>query len=515
MGTLREIAQVYDILRKAIEVRKDEFCSLKLDIVSRDPDRRRARTIIRDQREKIEEIEAFFAFPDRVHSWQSWLRLILEDYFVIDAVTIWKWRDFSNKLIGLRVLDGALIKPMLNVQGDIPAPPDIAYQQYVWGVARWMFTADELIYAPKNKRINSAYGFSPVEQFITHISLALRFQRFQLDYFTDGTLPEGVAEVPASWSKKQIDEFEQAWTAALAGDTRMFHRLQFVPSGFKFHNFKEPQHIFSTDFGRWLLGVTCAAMDLMPQELGFEPQHGGLGGKGFSEEQSIINKRKAIKPLATWLCDEILNPIIWNEFKAPGLKAVFREDTSTDEKLSQMQARDLQIRNGSMSIDEAIEEDGGEPIGVGRLFVFGTSVLGEPDLIALSKVGAAALNVQGSPLPEGHSQAPAGITAQEAHPPSPDAITLDPQQALLQSRQQVQVESQQSQRMAHQEETDPRANDRSELEHGEVIKTELDTFNRYVKARKRDGKWRDFKSTVFPAPVLTALNESARQEVGV
>lgn len=411
MSSLRALADVYDILRKCIEVRKDELCSMSFGVIARETDRRKARQVVQDQQSTIREIETFLMFPDRKHTWQTWLRMLLEDYFVVDAASIWKHRDYGGRLIGLRVLDGALIKPMLSINGDTPDPPDTAYQQYVWGLPRWNFSAEELLYCPKNVRPNRAYGFSPVEQFLTHVTLSLRYQRFQLDFFTDGTVPEGVAEAPASWSPKQLQDFNAIWDRMLAGDSRALHKLRFVPAGFKFHQFKE--HTFNSEFARWLVGVTCAAFDLQPQELGFEPMHGGLGGRGFSEEQSIILKRKAIYPLQRWLLDEIINPIIWEEFGATDLQGTFIDEGSSREQLQQMQARDLAIRNGTMSIDEAVEEDGGEPPGIDRIFVVGNLVYGAPDLLALSTVGAAALNISGTPPPEGSRPVPLGMTAAE------------------------------------------------------------------------------------------------------
>ncbi len=576
MQTLRDVSNVYDILRKAIEVRKDEFCNLRFSVIARDPDRRRARQVIRDQQSKIREIEDFFVFPDRRSSWQSWLRMMLEDYFSVDAVTLWKWRTLDGRLHGLRVLDGALIKPLLNINGDPPLPPDPAYQQYVWGVPRWSFTTDELIYAPKNRRTFTPYGFSPVEQFLTHVILSLRYQRFHLDYFTDGTLPEGVAEAPATWSSKQIQEFSSIWNDALSGDSRALHKLRFVPAGFKWHQFK--QFDFNTDFARWLVGVTCAAMDLMPSELGFEPLHGGLGGKGFSEEQSLINKRKAIRPLKRWLLDEIINPIIWEEFDAPELVGTLLGENEVEEQLQQTQARDIAIRNGTMTIDQAIEEEGGEPVGIDRIFVYGTNVLGLPDLKALSTVGTMALNVKGSPAPEGSRQLPAGVTATEepqveaaevkaglpigragavpktpvtpdgqspksAAPPkpkdpieearkklkTPDEVVTNPHEALVQAMMESQVAGQSG---AEDDESDNisrgdsshlirnRGPDQSRSNLATANKSvdlqsvtaELAAFARFAKKRHDEGRWRDFRSDVIPPDVLERMNRSAEQQ---
>ncbi len=389
LDTLRRLANTYDLVRKAIEVRKDELCAMRFDIIARDTDVRRARVVVKEQQAKIAELREFFAFPDRRHSLHAWLRMLLEDYFVIDAVSIWKWRRLDGSLYALRLLDGATIKPLLDERGERPLPPDPAYQQYLYGVPRESFDAEELLYAPKNVRVHSPYGFSPVEQFLTHINLALRFQRFTTDFFTDGTLPEGVATAPAEWTAAQMAEFNEYWDRLLAGDSRALHKLHFVPEGFKFELLKP--FTFDASFARWLMSVTCAAFDLSPLELGFEPVHGSLGGKGIAEEQSTILRRKALQPLVRWLCDEVFNPIIWHDLGAPDLQATLTLTGDTEEQLQAMQARDFAIRNGTLSIDQAVEEEGGEPPGIGRLFVVGGRVLFEPDLVRGTQLGAAAL----------------------------------------------------------------------------------------------------------------------------
>lgn len=480
--TLRQLADTYDLLRKAIELRKDEVCSLQFDIVARDPDRRRAKQVVREQQAKIAAIRAFFAFPDGRETWQSWLRRLLEDYFVVDAVTIWKRRTLGGALHSLRLIDGTTIKPLLSVQGDRPEPPDPAYQQYLYGVARESFTADELIYAPKNRRNQTPYGFSPVEQFLWHINEALRYGRFRLDWFTDGTLPEGVAVAPPGTTPQQLRELRDWWDGVMAGDTRALHKLQWVPAGTTFHAFKTFE--FSADFARWLVTLTCSALDVTPQELGFDPEHNGLGGRGYAEEQSTILKRKSTGPLVRWLCDEILNPLIWREFGAPELAASFRDLGDAEDRLQAMQARDLAIRNGSVSIDQAVEEDGGEPPGIGRLFVFGNSVLFEPDLVQGTLQGTdgdAPRPVAGAEPETVGSDGAVSTTTPEGHAPARSGEAV------------------------------AGAAERSD---GDATLAEVQRFLRFARERQRSGKWRDFTSAAIPAATLAALNKAAQAGAG-
>lgn len=487
--TLRDLADTYDLLRKAIEIRKDELCALRFDLAARDPDKKAAKQVVAKRQGQIAAIRAFFDRPAPGMVWQDWLRALLEEYFVLDAVTIWKWRTLGGKLHGLRLLDGATIKPLLSVQGDLPQPPQAAYQQYLYGVARDTFTTDELIYAPKNRRLHKAYGFSPVEQFMWHINEALRYNRFRLDFFTDGTLPEGVAIAPPGTTPAQLAELRTWWDGVMAGDTRALHKLQWVPAGTGFHAFKTFE--FNEAFALWLVQLTCAAIDVTPQELGFPPK-GGLGGKGFSEEQTAVMDRKSTGPLVRWLCDRILNPIIWDDFGCPDLHAVFVAEGDEEDQLQAMQAREIAVRIGLKSIDELVEEDGGTPPGIGRLVMVGNNILFEPDLLLGSKEGAHAVAGVEMDTP-GEGEKPPSAP-KPGTPGSNDVTGATDQPPLAQPKP-----------AASGQQAKPAA---PPPDQGKAA--ELDRFLAFARKRQQAGKWRDFDSGILEPTTLKALNTAAR-----
>lgn len=195
---LRGLADFYDLLRTVIETRKDQMARLAWRIRRRDGVSGPANDA------RIAEISAFFARPDRIHSWAGWLRMLIEDLLVIDAPTLYRRRTRGGRLWALEPLDGATIKRLIDDWGRTPAPPAPAYQQILKGMPAVDYTADELIYAPRNPRAHKAYGFSPVEQVQMSVNIALRRQIYQLQYYTEGNIPEALIGVPDSWNPDQI-----------------------------------------------------------------------------------------------------------------------------------------------------------------------------------------------------------------------------------------------------------------------------------------------------------------------
>jgi hypothetical protein len=90
--TLRELSRTCDILRLVIETRKDQVESMDWQIRPR-PDSKAS-----PEDPRIAKIQAFFLSPDKRTDWTGWLRAMLEDLFVLDAVAIYKRRDKVGRL---------------------------------------------------------------------------------------------------------------------------------------------------------------------------------------------------------------------------------------------------------------------------------------------------------------------------------------------------------------------------------------------------------------------------------
>jgi phage portal protein BeeE len=79
-------------------------------------------------------------------------------------------------------------------QGQTPVHPGsiqggnvTAYQQVLKGLPAVNYSARDIVYRPRNVRAHKVYGYSPVQQVLMTVNIALRRQLWQLDYFFEGS----------------------------------------------------------------------------------------------------------------------------------------------------------------------------------------------------------------------------------------------------------------------------------------------------------------------------------------
>lgn len=120
-------------------------------------------------------------------SFEAWLDAVIEEVLVKDALTIKVNRTVSKRIYSLSLLDGATIRPCLDLTGHVPDPPLPAYHQFLnevprvdivptvsgtdlsqliqtHGPAAWAYTTDQVLYLPRWKRSWTAYGHPVTER---------------------------------------------------------------------------------------------------------------------------------------------------------------------------------------------------------------------------------------------------------------------------------------------------------------------------------------------------------------
>ncbi len=363
---MRALADSLDLVRVAIETRKDQVSkmpwSFRAKTARQTPGARVAQstTSTASTSSRIDELTTFFQSPDREHDFNEWLRMILEDLLVIDAVTLSPTVDDhgavwapGKEVRRFEVIDGATIKRVIDDMGRTPPPPEVAYQQVLKGVPAIDFTADELVYRPRNLRAHKFYGYSAVEQIIITINIALRRQMYTLAYFTDGNVPEAICQTPEQWNTDSVREFQNWFDSTLAGNLEQRRRIIFIPNagGQGAVQFtKEPP--LSNDLDEWLARIVCWAFSLSPQALIRQMN------RATAETAKEQADEEGIAPLLNWIAS-LINSLVRKYFGYDDVEFAWGE-RKDENKLEQAQINQIYVQSGILTVDE-VRESLGKP----------------------------------------------------------------------------------------------------------------------------------------------------------
>ena len=311
---------------------------------------------------RVKALTAFFQRPDGEHGWQDWLRPILEDLFVIDAPALYLRRDRGGRLVELVQIDGATIKPIIDDWGRTPRPYSIggvdtyppAYQQILKGLPAVDYSTRDLLYRPRNRRIHTPYGFSAVEQIVTTVNIALRRQLSTLSYFTEGNIPDAIAQLPKEWSPDQIVSFQQHWDAYFSGDLGRRRRVKFVPgAGANFIHETRPADL-KGDFDEWLAKLVCFAFSISPQALTKQMN------RASADTQKQLSEEEGLEPILLWI-KALIDDVIAYEFGASDLAFTWDNDDEADET-AQLAVLSGYVSKAIMTVNEARDRLGLDPL---------------------------------------------------------------------------------------------------------------------------------------------------------
>jgi hypothetical protein len=313
--------------------------------------------------------------------------MLLEEHLVTDATSIYRRNDLQGDVTRLELLDGTTIKPIINYDGRRPDSGP-AYSQVIKGLPAIEYTADELIYAPRNPRTHKVYGYSCVEQVIVTVNIGLRRQVSQLAYFTDGTVPDAVSQVPPDWSMQKIKEFQDYWDT-LINDAVTRRKLKFIPGGAQFQMTRNDQYLVD-QFDEWLARIVQYCFSLPPTPLV------RMMNRGTAESAYEQSLDEGLQPLMMWV-KGIIDDIIERWFDEPDLEMVFDDIRKIDP--GEKEQRDLQlVPQGIISRDDMRADRGLEPMGVPPI-ITGIGPLGFMSIDAVKKAIANGWDLQGMPAP--------------------------------------------------------------------------------------------------------------------
>lgn len=256
-GALRQFSRNCEIARLVMEKVKDQITAYKWQFMPKENAK------IDGDDPRIDFLTEFFKKPDKINPFGVWLRMVLEDFMAIDAVTIYRVKDRVGRPYSFEIFDGGTIKPLIDADGRRPLAPDAAFQQVIKGAPRANYTTDEMLYSPRNLMPDDpTYGYSLIEQSLMTIEQSMQRQKYQLAYFTEGSVPDSYMTMADGMTPDQIREFEDNFNDILSGNAKERRKVPFVPFGSKIEALKAP--ILKDDFDEWIARILCFNFGLAP-----------------------------------------------------------------------------------------------------------------------------------------------------------------------------------------------------------------------------------------------------------
>jgi hypothetical protein len=385
--TLRAAADQIDIIRRCVEVMKHKLVGLDWDIVLA-PDAAekvmaetgektytRAMELAKNKfNEEIHRARKFWEVPDLSNGmvFTDWLNMAAEEILVLDAWAIWPQKNVKGDLLGLQILDGSTIKPLMDDRGMRPIAPYPAFQQILYGFPRSEFSAsddgveadgefscDELSYLVRNRRTNTVYGYSPVERSLALADIYLRRQQWIRAEYTDGVIPELILKSDGVFTPDQLKAYENVLNDYLSGMTENRKRASILPQGLDPIQMEGYGEKFKDTLDDYLVTAICGHFGVQPSEIGMNSKS-GLGGGGIQDGEAASSEVIGLIPMANWV-GKMISQLSYVYLGMPReLEFKFMPSSRND---GEAMAREMDIRakNGSLSINE-MRSKSGEPL---------------------------------------------------------------------------------------------------------------------------------------------------------
>jgi hypothetical protein len=316
----------------------------------------------------ISRMRQFWQTPDPLNglSFKDWLGMAIEEILVLDALAIYPRKTLGGDLYSLEIIDGSTVKPLLDDRGMRPMPPFPAYQQVLYGFPRGEFVAtsddpeadgefsvDELIYAIRNRRTWTPYGYSPVERALPLADIYIKRQQWLRAEFTDGVMPDLMFKPDPDFigTPEQARAWENVLNDDLAGQLEQRRRARILPPGLDPIDNTGHSEKFSDVLDEYLIKGITGHFGVMPSEIGYTPKS-GLGGAGHQAGEAESGTVIGHEPFVTWL-EDLISDISYRFLGCPReLKFQFDGGRQT-ESLIDAQRRDTEIKGAQRTLNEA------------------------------------------------------------------------------------------------------------------------------------------------------------------
>jgi hypothetical protein len=332
----------------------------------------------------IKELTKFFECPDGENVWFSWLKLLLENVYVLDALPIQMVRDRKGKIAKLVIVDGSTINRVVDDRGWTPQSVvtdkttkkplkdeygnpqlEMAYQQVVGGsgsgsegTPQRNYTVRDLLYVMRNPRPGFKYGQSSVEKIIQYALTGIYADQFIKEYYTSGNQPEGIM-VLSGMPPEKVEEYEKKWNAVYTGNLATRRRVAIVSAGtgdqknVQYIPTKEP--LLKSDAYMDFIRFACAEFSI--PSVPFERPMNRASAQESGEQAEAAGVVPDLKFLEGILNKIIKDPLYFNQ---PGYSFAFAERRDVD-ALKQSEVDKNYVGSAIMTINETRKRLGLSP----------------------------------------------------------------------------------------------------------------------------------------------------------
>ena len=239
-------------------------------------------------------------------TFSEWLKKILRDLFIYDAVAIEVIRDpHTNQLLALKPVPAWQIE--CNAVPDTDdLDPEMPYIRVNRGQIVAKYKPGELIYFMENPRTDSPYGISPLEAAITIVSIIMWADIFQLKNVTVTEVPEGILDL-GNVPHDVVERFRQWWLTEVVGRPEKVVIVGGSQSGVKWIPFRQDNRAMQfRQLYDWYVRILCMCFGVRPQDVGLVE---GLN-RAVAQELAIGGKRVSLYPRAVLLKEIIDHDIL-------------------------------------------------------------------------------------------------------------------------------------------------------------------------------------------------------------
>ena len=369
---LYQVDQEWDLWRAAKKTVVDRIATLDWQIRAvTGPDEPESKIPSADEDPTLDQLTAVFEHPDGVHSFEQWIRMLLNDLYVGDCATVFVELDESGKgcmpktpIKSFMPVDGSTIKVLIDDMGRRPqgidpktGEKDSAFQQVVYGLPAQNFTEDDIIYAVQNPKNKSAYGVSYLEDILVWANIGIRAQEFTLAYYTKGNTPEMIIGVDPTVPAQKVEEWNEMLDSYLSGQLGERRKIKMLPalgSDGKLNAIFPKEPLLKSDLDEWLARIVCFVLGLNPQAFVKSMN------RATSEQAQDTAEAEGQGPVVKWV-ESLVNECIRRLGYSDDYEFTFRVRREQD-GLKQSQIDTAYLKVGVFSINQVLEDLGMDTI---------------------------------------------------------------------------------------------------------------------------------------------------------